>query len=107
MLGLGASHLNLLLEGPYSDAAVKHRVIAMKGLNTFLSNAHNSLQNADAAFAATLILVFQSYLMEDGMLDFLTMIRGCKLLVCRNNWFPGANVRVNRLPCRYLRACGF
>lgn len=78
MLGLGASHLNLLLQGSYAEAAVKHRVIAMKGLNTFLSNAHLSLHNADAAFAATLILAFQSYQMEDGLVDFLTMIRGCK-----------------------------
>ncbi|CEJ91192.1 hypothetical protein VHEMI06922 [[Torrubiella] hemipterigena] len=80
MLGLGASHLNLLLQGSYAEAAVKHRVIAMKGLNTFLSNAHLSLHNADAAFAATLILAFQSYQMEDGLVDFLTMIRGCHLV---------------------------
>lgn len=81
MLALGASHLNMLLGGgTYLEAAIQHRVTAIKGLNTFLSSAHLNLHNADAAFAATLILAFQSHQMGEGLIEFLTMVRGCKAL---------------------------
>ncbi|CEJ83123.1 hypothetical protein VHEMI03146 [[Torrubiella] hemipterigena] len=80
MLALGASHLNMLLGGTYLEAAIQHRVTAIKGLNKFLSSAHLNLHNADAAFAATLILAFQSHQMGEGLIEFLTMVRGCHLV---------------------------
>lgn len=80
MLALGASHLNLILKGIYTQNAIKHRIAAIEGLNKFLSNAHLSSHNADAAFATTLILAFQSTHMLEGMAEFLTMVRGCKYL---------------------------
>lgn len=113
MLALGASHLNLLLDGgTYNEAAIHHRVTAIKGLNKFLSSAHLNLHNADAAFAATLILAFQSYQMEEGLIEFLTMIRGCTCFLSLSRYMFSwqlANVFffLNRLPGRCTRAGRF
>jgi hypothetical protein len=78
MLGLGASHLSLVLPTGYSEAALKHRIIALEGFKEFISSAHLSAANADAAFATALVLTFQATQMRDGVNDFLTMVRGCE-----------------------------
>lgn len=80
MLGLGASHLTLLTDEDYSTAAINHRIVALHGLNEFLANADKSIHTADAAFAASLVLAFQSTQLKDGLNDFLTMVRGCMLI---------------------------
>ena len=78
MLGLGASHLNLLSPARYTQAALRHRVIAIKCLNESLSRPRRSVADTDAAFAAILALTFQAAHMPDGLMDFFTMIRGCE-----------------------------
>ncbi|KAM0426802.1 hypothetical protein ACHAPT_008118 [Fusarium lateritium] len=80
MLGLGASHLGLLTPTDYKKTALKHRVTAIRELNSHLSKPNISKQGAEAAFAAMLVLTFQSSYMADGMVDFLTMVRGCWLV---------------------------
>ncbi|KAF5013834.1 hypothetical protein FDECE_191 [Fusarium decemcellulare] len=80
MLGLGASHLGLLSPSGYERAALKHRVTAIKSLNNQLSKPKLSKQDAEAAFGAMLVLTFQSAYMTDGLVDFLTMVRGCWLV---------------------------
>ena len=78
MLGLGASHLTLCGGQSFSHPALMHRIAAMKSLNTFLSRSHFSKADGDAAFAAAMSLTFQSTYMEDGLVDFLATVRGCK-----------------------------
>ena len=78
-LGLGASHLNLLVDDDYSNAALQHRVAALSSLNRHIKKPGLSMADADAAFAAMLSLTYQAAYMPDGMMDFFTMTRGCAL----------------------------
>lgn len=87
MLGLGASHLGLLTPSGYEKAALKHRVVAIGALNKHLTKAIFTQQDAEAAFGAMLNLTFQSAYMTDGLVDFLTMVRGC--------WLVGTQPSVN------------
>ncbi|KAM5348779.1 hypothetical protein ACJ41O_008602 [Fusarium nematophilum] len=80
MLGLGASHLGLLAPSGYEKAALKHRVTAIKSLNEHLSKPNLTTTDAEAAFGAMLVLTFQSVYMAEGLVDFLTMVRGCWLV---------------------------
>ncbi|RMJ14803.1 hypothetical protein CDV36_005537 [Fusarium kuroshium] len=80
MLGLGASHLGLLTPNDYNKVALKHRVTAIRELNSHLSKPNITKAGGEAAFAAMLVLTFQSSYMADGMVDFLTMVRGCWLV---------------------------
>lgn len=52
----------------------------MKELNEHMARPDLNLADAEAAFAAMLSLTFQSAYMPDGMIDFLTMVRGCAFL---------------------------
>ncbi|KAI9900690.1 hypothetical protein N3K66_004952 [Trichothecium roseum] len=76
MLGLGASHLDLLTDAGYAKAALQHRVAALGALNRRVREGGLSAADADAAFAAMLSLTYQAAYMSDGMMDFFTMIRG-------------------------------
>lgn len=78
MLALGASHLGLLSNSDHRNAALKHRVLAIKALNEHLSTPCMSMVEGEAAFGAMMALTFQSVYMVDGLTDFLTMVRGCK-----------------------------
>lgn len=80
MLAVAASHLSMNGLGDYTAAALQHRVIAVRLLNESLSNGCASQAEADAKLAACLALTFQSSYMEDGFIEFLTMIRGCMLV---------------------------
>lgn len=66
--------------GDYTSAALQHRVVAVRLLNESLSRGSATQTEADAKLAACLALTFQSSYMEDGFLEFLTMIRGCTLV---------------------------
>jgi hypothetical protein len=83
MLGLGASHLSLLTPSGYEKAALKHRVLAISALNKHLAKPGLTNRDAEAAFGAMLNLTFQSAYMNDGLIDFLTMVRGCKLILSK------------------------
>lgn len=81
MLGLGASHLALMLpdsSASFSKAALCHRITAIQSLNEFLSEAHLTQVNADVAFGTMLALTFQASHLRDGLVEYLTMVRGCK-----------------------------
>jgi hypothetical protein len=91
MLGLGASHLSLCGGDAgelYTRPALAHRVAAMKSLNEFLSRPRFSKADGDAAFAAAMSLTFQSSYMEDGLVDFLAMVRGCEYSVSPTRRLP-------------------
>ncbi|KAH7013519.1 hypothetical protein EDB80DRAFT_710198 [Ilyonectria destructans] len=80
MLAIGASHLGLVSSSSYEKVALKHRVTAITSLNEHLSNPNLSTHDAEAAFGAMLNLTFQAAYMADGLVDFLTMVRGCFLI---------------------------
>jgi hypothetical protein len=80
MLGLGASHLSLVAPSGYERAALKHRVIAISALNKYLTKPGLTKRDVEAAFGTMLNLTFQSAYMNEGLVDFLTMIRGCKYI---------------------------
>ncbi|RMZ77321.1 hypothetical protein DV737_g4441, partial [Chaetothyriales sp. CBS 132003] len=84
LLGLGASHLYRLdHQARYNSAAVAHRGHAITGLNQAIAKDICSQADADAMLAAVYALTFQSVYMDDGLVDFMTMVRGCMLITER------------------------
>jgi hypothetical protein len=81
MLALGASHLNITTTTPaeMESRALNHRIQAVSLLNKALSRPATSKAEADARFATFMNLTFQSTCMKEGLIDFLTMLRGCIL----------------------------
>jgi len=81
MLGLAASHLSLMDGGAdFTRQAITHRVTAMQLINESLGRPAASQAEGDARFATMMALVFQSSYMADGMLEFISMIRGCGIV---------------------------
>jgi len=77
MLGLAASHLSLQEGVDFTQQALAHRVTAITLVNKSLDQPCTSKAEGDARFATMMALTFQSSCMDEGMLDFLSMIRGC------------------------------
>lgn len=83
MLGLAASALALdagAYSASHTPAALSHRVIAIRLLNKSLSKPCSCLEEGTARYAAMMVLTFQSAYMADGMLEFLSMTRGCSIV---------------------------
>jgi hypothetical protein len=80
ILALAASHLNAVSSANVAEAAISHRILAVKSLNEALSIPPKSRGEQDARMAASLALAFQSSHLQDGLFEFLTMIRGCNLI---------------------------
>lgn len=77
MLGLAASHLTLCSSTDYSSQALTHRVKAINSLNRSLNKPCLSKAEGDARFATVMALTFQSSYMQEGMMEFISMVRGC------------------------------
>jgi hypothetical protein len=80
MLGLAASHLSGCTESDYSTQALNHRVTAISLVNIKLTEPVLNVGECDALFAAILCLTHQTLFLEDAMMEFLTMLRGCNLV---------------------------
>ncbi|KLU86354.1 hypothetical protein MAPG_05368 [Magnaporthiopsis poae ATCC 64411] len=81
MLGLAASHLSLVTPTGFENQAISHRVTAIRLLNQALSTPCASIVEGDARFAAIMALTFQaSYMPEGGMMEFVSLIRGCNVV---------------------------
>ncbi|ETN44117.1 uncharacterized protein HMPREF1541_10667 [Cyphellophora europaea CBS 101466] len=66
-----------------SATGVAHRTAALAGLHASLglSSSSWSRDDVDAMLAAAYALTFQAtYMLEDGLVDFVTMVRGCALI---------------------------
>jgi hypothetical protein len=64
-----------------ANRALHHRSIALSGLNHAITTNDWSQTSVDAMLATTYALTFQAtYLSDDGMIDFMTMVRGCALI---------------------------
>lgn len=80
ILALAASHLNAVSNANAGEEAISHRILAVKSLNEALSVPPRSQDERDARMAAAMALTFQSSHLQDGLLEFLTMVRGCNLI---------------------------
>ena len=80
ILGLAASHLEVITGADLHSVAIQHRVLAIKGSNVAIFQTNRSGSDADALLAACYALTFQSAYMRDGLFEFLQMVRGCSLL---------------------------
>ncbi|KAM3084367.1 hypothetical protein ACMFMG_001527 [Clarireedia jacksonii] len=80
MLALSASNLvsnGTSTEGPdMRCTAITHRVKAISSLNQAISTGINSFEQGNAMLATCFILLFQSTLISDGLVDYMTFIRG-------------------------------
>ena len=80
-LSLGASHLHRLMpENGYETQAIMHRGHAISGLNQAIAKRQITRADADSMLAACYALTFQASYMEDGLQDFITMVRGCAIV---------------------------
>ena len=80
ILALAASHLDAVTHSGVAEQAIQHRILAVKSLNEALSVPPKTSCERDARMAAALALAFQSSHLQDGMAEFLTMVRGCNLI---------------------------
>ncbi|EOA85778.1 uncharacterized protein SETTUDRAFT_151790 [Exserohilum turcica Et28A] len=80
ILALSASHLDAVTNSGVAEQAIQHRILAVKSLNDALSAPPKTQCERDARMAAALALAFQSSHLQDGMAEFLTMVRGCNLI---------------------------
>lgn len=81
MLGLGASRLALTTAKPSvtETSGLAHRVKAMELLRKALREDPKDRDEADARFASLMVLTIQSSCLQEGMVDFLTTLRGSVL----------------------------
>ncbi|EXJ82923.1 hypothetical protein A1O3_06739 [Capronia epimyces CBS 606.96] len=79
ILSLGASHLSRLTGVDYRRESLVHRGHAFAGLNQALSQTALAYGESDAMLASCYALTFQASYMGDGLVDFITMVRGCAL----------------------------
>ncbi|TVY14238.1 Sterol uptake control protein 2 [Lachnellula arida] len=80
VLGMAASHLELITGADLKANAIHHRLLAIKGSNDAISEPRRTGSDGDALLASCYLLAFQSSYMTDGMQEFFCMIRGCGLL---------------------------
>ncbi|KAF2740861.1 hypothetical protein EJ04DRAFT_558826 [Polyplosphaeria fusca] len=80
ILALAASHLDAVSTANVAEEAISHRILAVKSLNDALSVPPTTRSERDARMAAALALAFQSSHLQDGLFEFLTMVRGCNLI---------------------------
>jgi hypothetical protein len=83
MLALSASDLEALSRQPSSEltqAAMSHRILAIKSLNRALPTGMHSLEDGNAMLATCYILLCQSTLIGEGLPEYLTFVRGCVLV---------------------------
>ncbi|KFY57515.1 hypothetical protein V496_06398 [Pseudogymnoascus sp. VKM F-4515 (FW-2607)] len=74
MLGLAATHLTAVTNVDYSEAALKHRLLAIQGFNKALSKKPEKEPDGDALLATMYSLTFQSAFMSDSLMEFWIMI---------------------------------
>jgi hypothetical protein len=80
VLGMAASHLELITGTDLNAQAIHHRVLAIKGSNEAISRTQRTGSDGDALLASCYLLTFQSSYMIDGLQEFFQMVRGCSLL---------------------------
>ena len=80
LLGQGAQHLTICAAGAFSVQAIHHRVTAIRLLNQALGRPPASPAERNARFAAAIALTYQSAYMPEGMMEFLSTMRGWNMM---------------------------
>ncbi|RHZ66744.1 Zn(II)2Cys6 transcription factor [Aspergillus thermomutatus] len=83
ILSLGATHYSLVSPNgsEYSPTAIVHRGKALKALSAAIAEGPECTKtDMDVILATCYALVFQAYHMNDGLVDFAVMVRGCGLI---------------------------
>jgi hypothetical protein len=80
ILGMAASHMQLVTGMQLTYVALQHRMLAIKGSNEAISRSIETGSDGDALLGACYCLGFQSSYMVDGMQDCFRLLRGCKML---------------------------
>jgi hypothetical protein len=82
MLALAASELALTEASPQAlnSSAISHRVSAIQSLNKAISQGLQTFEEGNAMLATCYSLIFQSTLIDDGLVEYMTFIRGVVLL---------------------------
>lgn len=80
ILGMAASHLQLITGSQMTAMAIHHRVLAIQGSNEVISRPVKHGSDGDALLASCYLLAFQSSYMADGMEESFRIVRGCSLL---------------------------
>jgi hypothetical protein len=100
LLGLGAFALGALSpeQKVYNRDALEHRLYAIRGLNSVISNPCRESDESSAILASCYALTFQSIYLGDGMADFIVFVRGCYLAT---NTLHGDGLLIS-LPTQHL-----
>jgi hypothetical protein len=79
MLGLSASDIIAAsaMGSNLTSFAISHRMQAIRALNQALARGIHTAEEGNAILATCYVLSTQSVLMEDGLSDFVSFIRGC------------------------------
>ncbi|PVH73709.1 hypothetical protein DL98DRAFT_400502, partial [Cadophora sp. DSE1049] len=81
VLALSASHLTLTSTSELGEIGLSHRLLAARGLNEALSHPPQTSSDTDAMLATCYALAMQSSYIGESVEDFLTMIRGCQMIL--------------------------
>jgi hypothetical protein len=93
VLGFAASDLMQSQNDPsLRSCAMSHRLKAIKAIKRTLSEVSktNTFEEGNAMMAACFALTFQSVFLEDGMIEYMTFIRGI-MIVAVQMWMKGAS----------------
>jgi hypothetical protein len=88
MLALSASDLEASSSQPSSElvqSTMFHRTLAIKSLSRALSTGMHSMADGNAILATCYILLYQSVLIDEGLSEYLTFVRGCVLVPLQMN----------------------
>jgi hypothetical protein len=83
MLALSASDIEAASSQHSSEltqSAMYHRVLAIKSLNCALSTGLHTFEEGNAMIATAYILISKSSLMDEGLAEYLTFVRGLVLI---------------------------
>ena len=83
MLALSASDIEATSSQDSSElaqSAIFHRMLAIKSFNRALSTGLYTFEEGNAMLATCFILVYQSTLLDEGLFEYLTFVRGCILV---------------------------
>ncbi|KAH7395632.1 hypothetical protein BKA64DRAFT_674143 [Cadophora sp. MPI-SDFR-AT-0126] len=81
VLALSASHLTMTSTFELGEVGLSHRLHAVRGLNEALSHPPKTSADVDAMLATCYALAMQSSYIGESVEDFLTMIRGCQIIL--------------------------
>jgi hypothetical protein len=83
MLALAASDIEATSRKPsyeMAQTALSHRILAIKYFNQAISAGLHTFEGGNALLATCFILLYQSVLIDEGLSEYLTFVRGCVMI---------------------------